>query len=97
MKIAETILVQLGGTKFLAMTGAKNLVALEDGLMFMLPRGTKNKANKVRITLDRYDTYQVEFMKIRGVDLKTISTHKNIYCDMLQELFTRETGLETRL
>lgn len=97
MQIAQTILAQLGGNKFVAMTGAKSFVGIENGLMFMLPRGAKNKANKVRITLTPADLYKVEFMKIRGVELKTISAHEEIYCDMLQELFTKETGLETRL
>lgn len=32
--IAETILSQLGGRRFIAFTGAKEFVAIESGLMF---------------------------------------------------------------
>lgn len=35
--IAETILSQLGGRRFIAFTGAKEFVAIESGLMFRLP------------------------------------------------------------
>ena len=35
--IATTILQQLGGSRFIAMTGAKNLVAEENALIFRLP------------------------------------------------------------
>ena len=48
---AQIILAQLGGNRFLAMTGAKQLVDLGDGLQFSIGRGAKNKANKVVVRL----------------------------------------------
>lgn len=45
MNAADTILEQLGGGKFLAMTGAKNLVAMDKfGLQFDLPKRRINAA-----------------------------------------------------
>ena len=59
--IAQTILAQLGGNRFLAMTGARLLCDLGDGLAFNLPRGAKNKANKVCIRLAALFTEQTGF------------------------------------
>jgi hypothetical protein len=39
-QVANTILQQLGASRFLAMTGARNLVAGEDTLQFDLPRNS---------------------------------------------------------
>ncbi len=57
--IAKTILEQLGGGRFMAMTGAKNMVAIENGLQFDLPRTrhyVKDGINKVQVVLDPSDT-----------------------------------------
>lgn len=97
---AHIILDQLGGRRFIAMTGAKHLGHSENGavLSFQLPsRFAKNGINAVKIKLDPSDTYSVTFMKIRGHNLATVSEHSGIYDDMLQDLFTRETGLDTHL
>jgi hypothetical protein len=94
-EIAQTILQQLGGSRFTTMTGAKSYTSIEKGLMFQLPSGfAKNGINKVRIYLTPQDTYTVEFWKI-GPKLKLshISTHENIYADSLRELFESQTGL----
>ncbi|PCJ68246.1 MAG: hypothetical protein COA62_15900 [Rhodobiaceae bacterium] len=96
MDTAKTILEQLGGNRFIAMTGAKMLVNHGDALSFRLPRGTTNKANHVKVTLDALDTHTVTFTKIRGTDFKEVSSHEGVYNDSLQEVFTSETGLFTR-
>ena len=62
-QIANTILQQLGGNKFVVMTGAKQLVAIENGLRFRIGRND-SKANMVRIVLKADDTYKMEFIKI---------------------------------
>ena len=100
MDIANTILQQLGGRKFQAMTGARQFVALESGLRFKLPGGggfCKHGINCVSITLDPSDTYTVVFYRNRGMTVTTVSEHHDIYFDQLQELFTAETGLDTHL
>lgn len=96
--IAQTILDQLGGNRFIAMTGAKNLVAGSNMLQFDIGRGAINKANKVRVTLQSSDTYMVEFFYLRGVNCRTIGSAINgVYADQLQNVFTKETGLDTHL
>jgi hypothetical protein len=97
---AKAVLQQLGGNKFAVMTGASGFVAGPNFLQFCLPKKPgycKNGINKVKITLEPSDTYTVEFYRIRGVDFTLISKHEDVYNDMLQELFTRETGLATNL
>jgi len=94
MTVAKTILAQLGGGKFIAMTGAKNFIGDENSLSFCLRSGmAKNGSNRVKITLDPCDTYTVQFAKYRALKLTPISEHSDIYCDQLVELFERETGL----
>lgn len=98
--VAQTILEQLGGRKFTAMTGAKNLVGGKDSLSFRLPGGggfTKNGINGVRIVLLPSDTYKVTFSRIRGSKVTVVSEHDDIYVDALREVFEQETGLRTSL
>jgi hypothetical protein len=99
MEVAQTILAQLGGGRFLAMTGAKNLVGGPDMLAFKLPRAAK-KITHVRITLTPMDTYTVEFLNCRTTPKRmiheTVVTHDDVYAEDLQTIFTAETGLYTR-
>ena len=100
MEVAIIILQQLGGNKFIAMTGAKSFLGSEDSLSFTLPRGFANKGiNKVRITLLSNDLYKVEFMKFNGrkMSIDTVSEFEDVYADQLRDLFTKVTGLDTRL
>lgn len=71
MSIANTILSQLGGNKFIAMTGSKNLLGLDNGLRMSLVKNT-SKANKLEITLNARDTYDLRFYKYKppGVKLR---------------------------
>ena len=62
MTIAATILAQLGGSRFIAMTGAKNLVNHGSALTFKIGRNS-SKANMVRVTLNSDDTYTVDFIR----------------------------------
>lgn len=93
---AQTVLAQLGGNRFLAMTGAKYLCNLGDGLAFNLPRGAKNKANKVCIRLVG-DLYRVAFYSVRGVTVTERGEFDMIYGDRLATLFTEQTGFDTHL
>jgi hypothetical protein len=100
MQVAQTILSQLGGGKFKVMTGAKDFYSIKEGrgLQFKLPSNfAKNKANTVRIILNSNDLYDVEFGRVWGLNYKVKSTHNDVYCDMLVELFENETGLYTHL
>ncbi len=97
MNVATTILTQLGGQQFIAMTGAYHLVGLDDGLQFSF-KGCKF-ANKCRITLDRIsNTYSMEFFKVDNYayDQKG-KTLECIYASALQSNFTEATGLDCTL
>lgn len=71
VEIAQTIQKQLGGGRFIVMTGAKNLAAhgpekgTRGALSFTLPsRFAKDGINYVKVTLTGRDTYDIEFIKI---------------------------------
>lgn len=108
MRVADVILEQLGGNKFLVMTGAKNLLADGNTLRMTLPKNM-SKANRLWITLDPDDTYTMYFFKFtagrlskktwtftddKKVEIKKVS---GIYLDQLQEIFTNVTGMYTHL
>lgn len=95
--IARTIIEQLGGNKFKVMTGANNILALGDGVSFKLPKFDGLKINYVKIILEPSDTYTVEFGRVYGSKYTVLSTHSDIYCDVLVDLFERKTGLRTSL
>ena len=100
MQIANTILEQLGGRRFIAMTGAKNFVAIEDGLQFDLPRTphfVRNGINKIRIHLDPTNTYTMKGLKRHRFDADLVKEESGLYWDMLQPAFTEFTGLDTYL
>lgn len=98
MSVAKIILNQLGGRRFVAMTGAKNFGDVGNGLAFQIPASlTKQRINAVKIVLDPSDTYTVKFMRMTSRELKTISEHTMIYCDQLEDLFEQQTGLYTHL
>lgn len=94
---AKTILQQLGGNKFIAMTGAKNLVGDNDSLTMKIMRN-KSKAQYLTIRLNSLDLYDMQFKSIdKGLNLIVRVEKNNIYCDDLQQIFTSVTGLNTRL
>lgn len=109
MKVAETILDQLGGNKFLAMTGASHLVADGNTLRMTLPKNA-SKANRLYVTLDRTtDTYTMRFFHytaprinrktftFSGEKVKEIKEVPGVYCEQLQPIFTSVTGFYTHL
>ena len=94
---AGEMLKQLGGNRFIAMTGAKNFAVGPKGAGFKIGKNAKN-VNYVRIDLDKgkdlYDMY-FNFVSVRGVKLK--SKVKGVYADQLQKMFTKHTGMYTSL
>ena len=108
MKVADIILEQLGGNKFLAMTGARNLLADGNTLRMTLPKNL-SKANRLYITLNPDDTYTMRFFRFTAgrINRKTfawtegrtteVKETSGIYADMLQGIFTSVTGMATHL
>ena len=100
-QIAQTILQQLGGNKFIAMTGAKNLGFDSKGskttLSFKIGKNAKS-INYVKVDyISGKDLYDMSFFRLRAGQLKLIKKVSSIYGDQLQKFFTKNTGLYTRL
>lgn len=90
---ANTVLQQLGGNKFIAMTGANTFLKDKNSIRFKLPRA-KNSIKWVVIKLTSMDLYDITFMTRSGKVVKKVD---GIYFDQLQEIFTNNTGLYTHL
>jgi hypothetical protein len=92
---AETILEQLGGRRFIAMTGAKQFIKWDAKKMitFKIPKG-KDGIRFIMITLNGKDLYDMEFQTLSG---RTVKKVNDVYNDQLQEIFTENTGLYTHL
>ena|SRR6185437_16587328 len=98
LTVADTILQQLGGRKFTAMTGATNLLGSDNSLSCRLPGTmTKDRVNVLRITLDPSDTYTVETIRVRGVKVTPMDKRSGIYVDTLVSTVSEMTGLTLRL
>jgi len=95
-QIAKTILQQLGGNKFIAMTGAKNLGHTNKGLQMKIGRNSKGITHVI-INLKASDTYEMEFIKLRGPSRKVVKKVSGVYNDMLGKIFTKYTGMRTSL
>ena len=95
-QVAKTILQQLGGNKFIAMTGAKNLGASGKSLSMKIGRNSKSISHVV-ITLKSSDLYDMEFIRIRGTSRKVVKKVTGVYADMLGKMFKKYTGMNVRL
>ena len=83
MRVAETILEQLGGNKFCMMTGAKNLGGTENSLSMRIGRNSSN-SNYLKITLNMMDLYDVKFSKLtRKFEEKSVTEYNDVFCDSL--------------
>lgn len=108
MNVPEIILQQLGGGRFIAMTGVHNLCGHKDSLFMSLPRN-KSRANRLHIHYVPNDLYTMKFIRylpprlekktlaLLPEELTYIKIYEEIYCDQLCELFTEVTGLYTNL
>lgn len=93
-QIGRTIFHQIGGTRLIAMTGAKDFVCTPNGLRFRIPN---RKINMVEITLTPADDYTIQYCLFRGTVVRLVAQENGIYCDQLLESFERNTGLRTHL
>lgn len=92
----RTLLQQLGGNRFIAMTGANTFIRGDNYVSFRIPRA-KDGINYVKITLNSKDLYDMEFGMIRTPKYFKRETVNDVYSEQLQEVFTEKTGLYTRL
>lgn len=95
---AQTILEQMGTSvgKVRAMVSGQVLL-IDNGLQINF-KGSR-KANKVQITLNDLDLYDVKFFKFnrRTYDCPEIASHENVYDDMLLPIWKEQTGLDLSL
>lgn len=107
LTVANTILMQLGGNKFIVCTGCNHFVGDNDSLRMRIGRN-KSSANRLKITLTPADLYTMEFtretmphfdkkMVWHEGKTKLIKKYEDVFFDQLQELFTEVTGLYTHL
>lgn len=97
-EVATTILKQLGGNRFIAMTGAHSFFSEQNSALFRIPRVNKIKA--VKITLEANDTYTMRFIGQKNApshEVFDVAVVQGVYCDQLQQIFTEHTGLYTSL
>lgn len=95
-QISKTIFQQLGGNRFVAMTGSKNFAFDKNGgLSFAFPRS--NGVNRCKIELTPEDLYKVTFSIVHGKNFSTKKVYDEVFCDMLEDIFTEATGLYTSL
>lgn len=94
--VAIEILKQLGGNRFIAMTGAKNFACTDNSFLCQIPM-KKDRISHIKITLNAMDTYDLEFLSAWGGDLKTVATFEGAYNDMLRNVVSSRTGLNLTL
>ena len=94
----KQLLQQLGGNKFIMMTGAKNLAVdkAKNTLHMKIGRNAKGVSH-LRIKLTGADLYDMEFLQIRAGNIKVKAKVKGIYADQLQKMFTKHTVMYTSL
>jgi hypothetical protein len=94
-EIAKTIYAQMGGNMAMTMIGASHL-GYGDNFLQLRFKGAKGM-NSLRVTLAGDDTYTLEFYNIKKIDFKLVKSVESGYADSLQQVFTAETGLYTRV
>ena len=106
IQIANEILRQLGGNKFIVMTGSSHFVGCDEKRQLTMKlKRNQGKATNLRITLAADDTYTMEWLKIVNATksnnwiprLDTLETVEGVYNDQLQKQFTAFTGMDTHL
>ena len=95
-KKAAIILKQIGGNRFIAMTGAKGFTFSDKYMSFKIGRNSKG-INFVRIGHNAMDTYDMEFgfVSVKGIKVK--KKVKGVYADMLGTMFKKHTGMNVSL
>lgn len=96
------MLRQLGGQRFIAMTGAKDFMSADNPqprLIFRLPSNmTKGRGTHFEISLTPNDTYLLVYFKMRkGKRIFIEPSRSDVYVEDLQRHFTDMTGLDTHL
>jgi hypothetical protein len=98
LTVANTILAQLGGSARLsAMIGAHTFSGGNNVLTFKFKAQSYNNSNAICIFLTDRDDYTVEFIRTRGVTIKSIKKVDGVYAEDLVRIIASETGLALHL
>jgi len=107
-QIAKIILEQLGGNRFIAMTGSKDFVS-DGNTLHLTLRKNQSGANRLDITLTWDDLYDMRFFQYvpgrlnqktlewKSEKITEVKKYDGVTFDMLQDLFTEVTGMNTSL
>lgn len=95
---ACTIMQQLGGSRFVAMSGARNIGYMQDGSATFAVGRNPRGITQCRVTLDRSrDLYTMTLYVGRPLKLRVAVVVEGVQADQLAEVFTRHTDLYTSL
>ena len=97
-QVANTIMQQLGGNKFVAMTGAKRVTCFHNGVGFQLPNAAQG-INWVEITLNELDFYNVGFYTVTPaiIGKTAVKTVDDLDVEQMVDCFKDTTGLAISL
>ena len=91
--VAQKVLQLLGGRAFINATGAKDIMFSGNTLSLKFPKFVKNKSNYLTVTLDRSDSYTLDFGQLRGNDVKRVAVLSGLHGNSLRTVFSEVTGL----
>jgi hypothetical protein len=98
MTISAEIMKQLGGKRFVIMTGAKNIVNRPNGVTMSLPRNVTG-GMQCCITLNSTDLYDIDFFSLHRKTF--VIQYKKRFTDIgvenLSDVFSQATGFAVRL
>ena len=96
-QVGRTILAQLGGRRFLTMTGAYSLDFSDSGFSARLP--ARNGGRSFTVLLNANDLYNISILQMDGRSFRVIETEhaSDVFAEALCETFERLTGLRTSL
>ena len=90
---AQKVLQLLGGKAFINATGARDIMFSGNSLSLKFPKFVKNKSNYLTVTLDRSDSYTMDFGQLRGNDVKRVAVLSGLHGNSLRTVFSEVTGL----
>jgi hypothetical protein len=95
--ISNRIFDTLGGARFCTMTNATEIIHGEQFLMMSLPSNlTKDSANRLRITIDGFNTFTIETFKRSTQAFKSIHKETGVNLAVLRDRVAQITGLAIR-
>ena len=96
MRVAATILTQLGGQQCIMLTGSKHFVGGDNYLSFKVARNAHGW-NHCKIELNGSDLYDVTFLRYRELEIRDKVAFEDIYAEQLQDIFEETTELYVTL